>query len=161
MIEGSTQFASLKENFDIVLIVYGMNDGAPYHYSAGQTVNGFEHEMTRIAEKIYLSGADPIFVTTPHPNTHRIDWTMPENPIVPWTGPDYSCSPCYSIRHKNINDILRNSPYPVIDAGAEWIKAVDMFGEDYLFDPGEYVHPNLIGHQLSFWAAIDQWLLNQ
>ena len=156
--DGAKLFPSLTAHYDIVLIVYGMNDGMPYQYHSGQIFNGFKKQVDALAMAIYQRGADPVFITTPHPHTQRAEWIMPPNPQIAWSGPDYICSPCYSIRHKNINDYLRSSPYPVIDAEKYWLDAVEMFGEDYLFDDGEIKHPNLTGHQLSFWLAIDEWL---
>lgn len=63
-----------------------------------------------------------------------------------------------SHRHYRVNQAMRRAAVdlgvPLIDVEYYWFKAVAENGQDALFNAGEFNHPNLLGHQLSYWQAI-------
>ena len=67
-----------------------------------------------------------------------------------------------SHRSLRVNQAMRQAAtdagVPLIDVERYWFKAVATYGEAALFDAGETVHPNLLGHQQSYWLAIDEFL---
>jgi hypothetical protein len=68
-----------------------------------------------------------------------------------------------SQRHLEINKLMRQaateSGASLIDVEKYWFEAVSAKGENALYDTGETVHPNLLGHQLSYQKAIDDFLM--
>lgn len=69
-----------------------------------------------------------------------------------------------SQRHLHINQLMRQAALEagcaVIDVERYWFEAVSAQGEAALFNAGETVHPNLLGHQLSYQKAINEFLLS-
>jgi hypothetical protein len=67
-----------------------------------------------------------------------------------------------SHRSLRVNQAMRQAAtdagVPLIDVERYWFKAVATYGESALFDTGETVHPNLLGHQQSYWLAIDEFV---
>jgi hypothetical protein len=165
----------------LTVLAFGMNDGNTAIYNAGQTLPFVYTRCVEIIEKAKAAGSDVIVLTSPHPHSGRISWSMPAGnpqvyPIsVPAPVSDEALVPSasnsikhidatgdgtiipVSYRHMRVNEAMRRAAAdcgcPVIDAEWYWFKAVALFGEDALFNPGEWVHPNLLGHQLSYWAA--------
>lgn len=164
-----------------VLFAYGMNEGMPFHFHSGQTYP-FVYTSGRSAiSKAHADGADVVLMTTPHPHTVRTPWTAPGSWAYPVASPAALVPPAgaagsvrqvespsgelvpASYRHLRVNEAIRqlalDTGSVLIDVEKYWFDAVAQFGEDYLFDAGEYAHPNLTGHQLSYWAAIDDFAL--
>lgn len=163
------------------LFCYGMNDGFVGAYHQGQTFPGFYAEMKRNVQMVLNDGGDAVICTTPHPHTGRVDWTSAVSPInyppggvaVPafttaasvvtadWLGTGQPVPA--SARHIRINQVMRavaaEMGVPLIDVERYWFQAVAEHGQDALFDTGEYAHPNLLGHQLSYWKAIDAFMV--
>jgi hypothetical protein len=163
----------------VVPMAYGMNDGAPAQYHASQTLPGLYNSLTTLLRLIKGDNADPILFTTPHPHSQRYPWTNAVTSTYPgatpipaltagasvvvgdWAGNGTTSIPA-SYRHKRVNDSIRqfgiDFGVPVIDVERYWFQAVATYGEDALFDPAEYVHPNLLGHQQSYQAAINDFI---
>lgn len=66
-----------------------------------------------------------------------------------------------------MRDVAARTGSPVIDAERHWMKAIQTYqlssgsasgAEDALFDPGQCVHPNLLGHKLSYHASVDDFI---
>jgi lysophospholipase L1-like esterase len=168
-----------------VLLAYGMNDGGPGQYHTGQTYPGAYLAMMQLIASIKLDGGDPIVMTTPHPHSNKYPWagltttgwSYPKdasNNLVAIPGTDRASSvteadwagmgvniPAH-YRYLRINESMRqaaaDSGVPLIDVERYWFKAVAKYGEDALFNGAEYVHPNLLGHQQSYWRAIDDFV---
>lgn len=170
---------------DVVFTAYGMNDGTSAQYHAGQTLPGVATNFRNLIAAVRADGADIVVSTTPHPHTVRAVWTMPEG--VPATYPtDSGSNPVqvpdsttgqsiktddplgvglsvpHSVRHRRVNfaQALTASRLgvAVVDAERFWFLAVAQNGEDALFNTGEIVHPNLLGHQKSYWLAIKAFM---
>lgn len=169
-----------------VLLCYGMNDGSTSAYNSGQTFTGARNEFRALCEKILMAGAVPVVMTTPHPHTRRAQWQMPEGlpqnfpvkvaapvpedlvvPSVPASLRE--CDPLsrgktihISYRHYRINEMMRvvaaDLNVPMIDVEKYWFDARYTHDEDDLFEPGEIVHPNLKGHQLSLGRAMKDYV---
>lgn len=171
---------------DICVLAYGMNDGAPAIFNAGQTYPGVYSAIMQFVTKARGYGADVVLMTTPHPQTEIYTYAMPAGipqtyptlvpaPVGPeqlvpsastsnitadWLGTGQNITAAH--RHYRVNQAMRQAAtdagIPLIDAERYWFKAVAKFGVAALFDPGETVHPNLLGHQNSYWLAIDEFL---
>lgn len=171
---------------DICVLAYGMNDGAPAIFNAGQTYPGVYSYIMQFVTKARSYGADVVLITTPHPQTEIYVYEMPS--VIPQTYPTYVAAPVSpsqmippasasnitadwlgtgenitaAHRHYRVNQAMRQAAtdagIPLIDAERYWFKAVAKFGVAALFDSGEVVHPNLLGHQNSYWLAIDEFL---
>lgn len=159
----------------LAVLAYGMNDGMPAQYHAGQTYPGVYTNLIALVSQIHSDGGDVIVMTTPHPYTAEYDWTAAvgsitypgaSNPIpvltdeasvVDVTLQDGTVVPA-SYRHLRVNEQIRRAAVEMrctlIDVERYWFDAVALYGEAALFDAGELVHPNLLGHQSSYWAAI-------
>ena len=65
-----------------------------------------------------------------------------------------------SYRHLRVNESLRriaaDTGAVLVDAEKYWLRAVATYGLAALFNTNEYAHPNLLGHQQSYWLAIDE-----
>jgi lysophospholipase L1-like esterase len=162
----------------VVPLVFGMNDGRSDSYHSGQTYPGVLAYTRQIAADIRKDHADPVLFTTPHPHTGRMTWTTTSPIVYPASGvmtPDSTTAQSIksitiasgrtinvSYRHLRVNRMIRRVGaelgITVIDAETYWFEAVADRGEDALFASTENVHPNLLGHQLSYWAAIDHWV---
>lgn len=170
----------------LVVLVFGMNDGATAAYNTGQTYPFVYKNAVTIIEKAKAAGSDVVVMTTPHPHSQRQSWSMPTG--VPQLYPTYVAADVpdsalvptvansiknidatgngvtipVSYRHMRVNEAQRRAAadcgVPVIDAEWYWFKAVGDLGEDAIYAPLEFVHPNLLGHQLSYWAAIDDFV---
>lgn len=167
----------------LVVLGYGMNDGAPGLYHAGQTYPGFLANLRGLIDKAHADGADVIVLTTPHPHTGRDVLTVPNgvpvsyagsgagpsativpeplDAVVQVTAPSGATVPA-NWRYLRINEAMRqvadDTGSLLIDAERAWFDAVAAFGEDALFDEAERLHPNLLGHRSSYWAAIDDYV---
>jgi hypothetical protein len=66
-----------------------------------------------------------------------------------------------SYRHFRVNQVMRAVAQElgvlVIDVERYWFSAVAVLGNDALFSAGQTVHPNLLGYQLSYQAAINDF----
>ena len=67
-----------------------------------------------------------------------------------------------SWRHYRVNQAIRQAAADtgaaLIDVEHYWFEAVAKYGECALFNPGEFVHPNDLGHTVSYNAAIDDFV---
>jgi hypothetical protein len=164
----------------VVLLIYGMNDGQSAQYNAGQTYTFAYQKMTALVRAIWAQGGDAIICTSPHPHTTRNGFSLGSStpmsyptsvaapvsdsalipsvanstPNITWQGATIPIS----YRHYRVNEafrqVAREMGVALIDAERYWFDAVAANGQDALFDAGEFVHPNLLGHQLSYQAAI-------
>ena len=171
---------------DICVLVYGMNDGAPAIYNAGQTYPYVYTNILQFVDKARSYGADVVLLTSPHPNTDTYTYSMPvgisqsypttvASPVTPeqlvpsastsnitgdflGTGVDITIAH----RHYRVNQAMRQAAtdagIAVIDAERYWFEAVSTYGVAALFNTSETVHPNLLGHQKSYWLAINEFL---
>lgn len=170
----SRDWAVLKPSHpDVVVLAYGMNDGAVGQFDMGETYSGAMSDMRTLIGNIRDAGAVPIILTTPSPNTTRVNWDYPEGPRIPQVSPIDTTQPIREVslpgggqapessRHAAVNEgfrgIARSFGVDLVDVEPYWLRAVADRGEDALFNPGEFVHPNLLGHELSYHAAIDAW----
>jgi lysophospholipase L1-like esterase len=154
----------------LVLLSFGMNDAMPSQYHTGQTYPAAAQKLKQLIRQIHMYGSDAVIATTPHPNTDTYDFTyggattypgseIPDesNSVVtiPWKGGTIDVS----YRHLRMNQLLRQTAAElgcaVVDTERYWFDA--LLGNDVndLFDEVDDVHPNLLGHQLSFHKAID------
>ena len=178
-------YVSTGKKANVVLLAYGMNDGFPAIYNAAQPPYFFYSQLLAVVKLIKDSGAEPIIMTSPHPLS-TAGWSMPPGidqtypslvkaPVAPETMiPSASTSVVMqdplgsgilipvSQRHFEINKLMRQaaaeSGASLIDVEKYWFEAVSARGERALYGTGETVHPNLLGHQLSYQKAIDDFL---
>ncbi|KPG86527.1 hypothetical protein AEQ27_04235 [Frigoribacterium sp. RIT-PI-h] len=157
-----------------------MNDGMPGAYHTGQTYPSVYTFGRKLVEQAQSDGADVVIFTTPHPNTNFMTDSMwvtpgtssyPSNPPIPadnkagstvqYVNADGTSVPA-SYRHVRVNESLRrlaaDTGAILLDAEKYWFKAVAKYGLGALFDTNEYAHPNLLGHQQSYWLAIDEFV---
>ena len=167
---------------DLVLLSFGMNDGSPFQFHSGQTFQGLLDQTTALCRRIIRDGATPIIATTPHPHRGRyVFGNGPQNPTYAHSSgvpiPGYSEEDSIvSITHQGrtlpvfyrylrVNSALRlvarRVGAAIIDAERNWFDALLSVDEDDLFNQGEIVHPNTLGHQLSYHKAIDEFIENQ
>lgn len=169
----------------LIVFAYGMNDGMPAMYNAAQPPQFFYSQMVAAIKLAQSTGAEPIVMTTPHPRS-TIEWSMPQG--IDQTFPSLVTAPVaaekmtpsasdsilmqdplslgklipVSQRHLEINKMMRKAAADtgaaLIDVEKLWFRAVADAGEDALFDKGETVHPNLLGHQLSYQRAVDAFV---
>lgn len=173
---------------DIALFVYGMNDFPTALYNAGQTFsdNGFKQRLRTAIRKVRDAGGDVVLTTTPHPYIANYSWSMP--PAVSQTWPSASPAPVSDeniippasesvvefvwngikikagVRFLRGNDAIRQIAVEMgcvlIDVEKYWFDAVAKYGESALFNVGQTVHPNLFGHQKSYWLAFEEFFAN-
>lgn len=166
----------------VALFCYGMNDGFTGAYHQGQTFPGFYAALKADVQAVLNDGGDAIIVTTPHPRCGMASsWDGAVAPVtypasgtpIPaftaaasvvtadWLGNGRPVAASY--RHLRINQTMRavaaELGVPLIDAERYWFAAVANYGESALFNTSEYAHPNLLGHQSSYWAAIDAFMV--
>jgi lysophospholipase L1-like esterase len=171
---------------DICVLVYGMNDGAVAIFNSGQTYPSVYSSIMQFVAKARSYGADVVLTTTPHPQTNIYPYVMPagipqnyptfvaapvgaeqlippasaSNITADWLGTGQNITVAH--RHYRVNQAMRQAAtdagVPLIDAERYWFKALAKFGVAALYNPGEDVHPNLLGHQNSYWLAIDEFL---
>ena len=171
---------------NICVLAYGMNDGAVAIFNSGQTYPSVYSSIMQFVTKARGLGADVVLMTTPHVNTdiyvYEMPSVIPQNyptfvaaPVLPtqlippasasnitadWLGTGQNITVAH--RHYRVNQSMRQAAtdagIAVIDVERYWFKAVAKFGVAALFNPGETVHPNLLGHQNSYWLAIYEFL---
>jgi lysophospholipase L1-like esterase len=171
---------------NICVLAYGMNDGAVAIFNSGQTYPSVYSSIMQFVTKARGYGADVVLMTTPHVNTdiyvYEMPSVIPQNyptfvaaPVLPtqlippaaasnitadWLGTGQNITVAH--RHYRVNQAMRQAAtdagIAVIDVERYWFKAVAKFGVAALFNPGETVHPNLLGHQNSYWLAIYEFL---
>lgn len=167
----------------VLFLGYGMNDGMTTAYHRDQTLPGYyrgrgknkSSAMRTILEMAVGDGTDVILTTSPFPHSTRTPWTNAVSPInfpsggvaIPaltlggsvqtsdWLNMGSSVPASY--RHMRINEATRQAAadfgLPLLDAERYWMRALAIYGEDALFNVGEYAHPNLLGHQQSYGLA--------
>lgn len=126
-------------------------------------------------------GIDVVLMTSPHPRS-TIDWVMSPGlpvhypvvagPMVPTTVDSivvrdrqrHGILTPASVRHEFVNEAMRNIAstrhVTLLDAEVGWFNAMEIYGEAALYGPGQFVHPNLLGHQKSYHKAVDAWISN-
>jgi hypothetical protein len=173
---------------DLAPFIYGMNDFAPASYNSGQTfgANGFHQRLKNAIRKVKEAGGDVVLTTTPHPHSKRYNWSLPstidqfwpnrvsapvsDDDIVPstkdsivtidWRGVNIPASVRYLRGNDAIREIATEMKCLLLDVEPYWFDAVAQYGEDALFKPVEYVHPNKYGHELSYWRAFEDFFEN-
>lgn len=173
---------------DLALFIYGMNDFPTAQFNAGQTFgdNGFKNRLRKAIRKVRNAGGDVVLTTTPHPLSVNYSWSMPEgvSQAWPWAVPapvsDELIVPSAAdsvvkikwgeasvpaaVRFLRGNDAIRKIATELncvlIDVEKYWFDAVAEYGETTLFNPGQNVHPNLFGHQKSYWLAFQEFFSN-
>ncbi|WP_082383234.1 SGNH/GDSL hydrolase family protein [Frigoribacterium sp. RIT-PI-h] len=158
-------------NPTVLLLTYGMNDGMAANFNSGETLPGGIAAIKSISEAARAAGTTVLLATTPSPNVERTDFGLPSGFDVayPSSGELTPVNPTvdvngvpFSARHAEWNDALAKtadeSGVQLLDVVPSWSLAVQAAGESNLFNPAETVHPNLRGHQSSYWAAIDQFV---
>lgn len=170
----------------LCVLAYGMNDAGVALYNAGQTYPAVYSNIIRFVTEARKLGADVVLMTTPHHKCTGFFYVMPDGvaqvyptsiaaPVSPsqlqppasqsnitadflGTGQTITASH----RHLRVNQAMRQAAtdagVPLIDVERYWFNAVAKYGEAALFNAGETVHPNLLGHQQSYWLAIDEFL---
>jgi len=181
--DGLSIFAStiLPLQPDLVFDAFGMNDGMPAQFNSGETFGRIGELLRSRIIAAQEAGVDVLLTTTPHPHTGRVNWSLPAE--IPMYYPAYMAPPVpesalipaaanssvmipwhdgmvpASHRHLRVNEVIRNVAAEtgclVLDVEKYWFDALLVHELDDLFLPGEYVHPNLLGHKLSYWAAIE------
>lgn len=169
----------------LVVFAYGMNDGRAPMYNGAQPPPFFHTQLVKAIRLVQAAGADAVILTSPHPLS-TIKECMPSNcnqnyptPIAAPVGPEQMTPPAsrsvvlqdplgsgssipVSQRHLHINEEMRKAASEtgctLIDAERFWFEAVAAHGDAALYNKGESVHPNLLGHQLSYQKAIDEFL---
>lgn len=163
---------------DALLVVYGMNDGATAAFNSGQTYTLFCAKLEAIFDLAASKGIDVIVASSPHPHLYKTSWAaapgatinfpvggqplpLPADSVVqvPVPGkPTRKVSASW--RHHRCNEAMQlitdRRGGLFIDAGAKYLAAVDQCGEDACYNSAERVHPNLYGHQVSYWAAFEE-----
>lgn len=170
----------------LCVLAYGMNDAGVALYNAGQTFPFVYSTIIRFVMEAKKLGSDVVLMTTPHHKCEGFSYYMPDGisqsypttisaPVTPdQLQPSASQSNITadflgtgelitaSHRHLRVNLAMRQAAtdagVPLIDVERYWFKAVAQYGEAALFNSGETVHPNLLGHQQSYWLAIDEFL---
>lgn len=162
---------------------------AQYNSGATFGPNGFKQRMRNAIQKARDAGCDVVLLTTPHPNIEEYSWELPQTIDMIWPYsvpkpvPGSSLQPpvaqsnvSFNFRGKTItqgvrylrgNDAMREIAVEMgcvlIDVEKYWFEAVATYGNSQLFDrtPNiQTVHPNLLGHQMSYWRAIEEFFNN-
>jgi len=160
----------------LVVLAYGMNDGQSAQYHTGQTYPAVYTAGRKLLAQANQDGADAIIMTSPHPHSTRNPWGLAGlSPTYPTTGAAIpldtlagsvvtvkspsGANVSASYRHLRVNEALRqlaaDTGSVLLDVEKYWFDALAAYGEDALFNTAEYAHPNLLGHQQSYWKAID------
>lgn len=175
-----------EESPDILVLAFGMNDAGYLNYFSGQTYPYVDVNLATIISKAQAAGCDAVVMTTPHqistslPSTfhHSIDAVYPATLVAPvngddlspklselaveadWTG-DGTLFHQYYLAHRVNQSMVQCAMKlgaAVINVESYWFDAVRDHGESALYDSPETVHPNLLGHQLSYWRAISDYI---
>lgn len=163
---------------DALLVVFGMNDGATAAFNSGQTYTLFCAKLEAIFDLAASKGIDVIVASSPHPHLYKTVWgaapgatinfpvggpplPLPADSVVMVPVPgNPSRKVAASWRHHRCNEamqlIAERRGGLFLDAGGKYLAAVDKLGEDALYNYAERVHPNLLGHQVSYWAAFEE-----
>lgn len=178
----NTDYATAKTNAggtpNLLVLAYGMNDGMPGAYNTGQTYPAVYNYGKQLVTQAQNDGADVIIFTTPHPRTDIMtdsQWAVPGTSSYPSTTPIPAGTKAASVvqvknadgvtvsasyRHLRVNEALRrlalDTGSVLVDVEKYWLKAIAQYGLAALFDSGEYAHPNVLGHQVSYGAASDE-----
>lgn len=154
-----------------LLIAYGMNDGETAQYNSGETLHGSLWAMQAIIDMAKQDGVTVLVATTPSPHTIRNYYALPAGIPVTYPTAGGALVPSladsvttiggqpFTTRHAIWNDKVRAltaaEGVTLVDAGRYWTQAEAYVGQDALFNPNEVVHPDLLGHALSYWRAED------
>lgn len=170
----------------ICVLAYGMNDSSPAIFNSGQTYPAVYTSISKFVTQARAAGSDVVLMTTPHHKVAGFTYTLPggiaqvyPTSIAAPVGAEAMTPPAsastitgdfigdgssISVSHRSlrVNQAMRQAAtdmgVPLIDVERYWFKAVRTYGEAALFDSGETVHPNLLGHQQSYWIAIDEFV---
>lgn len=168
---------------DLALLCYGMNDFSTAMVNSGQTIAGFERYLRDSILTIQRAGGDVVLCTTPHPHTERFTYSL--NPSVDMSWPVFKAKPVADealyppasastttillggvsvpadVRFLHGNEIMRRIAAELgcalVDVERYWFEAVAEHGQDALYASDSFNHPNLLGHQLSYWKAFEQF----
>lgn len=173
---------------DLAVFAYGMNDFPSAQYNAGVTFgdNGFRQRLKTAIQRVRDRGGDVVILTTPHPYIENYSWSLPDSIDMVW--PKFAAKPVadevlippvsesnvkfkyagveitQGVRFLRGNDIMREVAVEMgcvlLDAERYWFAAVAKYGNSGLYNPGQLVHPNLFGHQQSYWRAIEEFFDN-
>lgn len=162
----------------VLWTTWGFNDGRSLNYNARQTYAQVETLLQTTCQQAITDGRDVVIATTPHPHPVNATWTTGEAITYPAAGvmiPDGTVAQSVvardvlgdgaplpvSYRHLRVNQVLRKVAGELgcglVDAEHHWFLALRDEGPDVLFADTDY-HLNLLGHQLTYWAAIDAFL---
>lgn len=170
----------------LCVLAYGMNDGGVAIFNAGQTYPAVYTSILRLVAKARALGSDVVLMTTPHPQTNLYTYSMPggisqsyptavsapvgAEALIPpasqsnITGDFLGDGSSITIAHRHwrVNQAMRQAAtdcgIPLIDVERYWFKALQKYNVADLYDSGEIVHPNLLGHQVSYHQAITDFL---
>jgi hypothetical protein len=171
----------------VLVLAYGMNDGRPENYNTQGGFNGFMSGLYDVASRAIELGSDVVIMTTPHPNTDAYTYTgLPggffmtypvykpapvaaSDLIPPPAQSTVSCDPLgrgkninLATRWLRINEAMRwvamSLNLTLIDVEKYWIEALYDNPVETIMPASETFHPNLLGHQLSYWMAIDDFV---
>ena len=160
----------------VLLIAFGMNDGQTAQFNSGVTLPGSVAALRSIVASARADGTTVLVATTPSPDTDGNDFGLPKGLPVNYPTPGGALVPSaedavttidgepFSTRHATWNaearKLVQEQRVTLIDAAEDWLEGVRRYGQDSLFnvahgaaDPGRFVHPNLRGHEVSYWAA--------
>lgn len=166
---------------DLAVFAYGMNDFPTALYNAGATFgeNGFKERLRKAIRLVKEAGGDVVLMTSPHPCISRYSWSMPSvvsqvwpspspapvsdaniipsatlsTKVIKWRGVDITVA----IRFLRGNDAMRQVAIEegcvLLDAEKFWFDGLAKNGELAMFDEGQTVHPNYLGHASSYQPA--------
>ncbi|MES2421724.1 MAG: GDSL-type esterase/lipase family protein [Pseudomonadota bacterium] len=168
---------------DILFDAFGMNDGGAAQFYSGESLPGAERALRARIADLQAAGVAIVLTTTPHPHTDRVPIGLPsgfplvypeviDNPTqadldaiaqqalitIDWKGEKLTVLSTYLAVNEMIRTVAQDTGAILIDAEKFWFDAELVHSQDELYGPGEFVHPNLLGHQLSYQAAIDDAL---
>lgn len=162
---------------------------AQYNAGMTFGANGFKQRLRNAIQKVRDAGGDVVLLTTPHPNIEEYSWELPSSIDMVWPQfaakpvagdvlipPVSQSNVSFDFMGKRItqgvrflrgNDAMREVAVEMgcvlIDVEKYWFEAVGKYGNVLLFDrvPAmQTVHPNLLGHQQSYWRAIEEFFNN-
>ena len=151
--------------------------------------NGFKQRLRAAINLVREAGGDVVLTTTPHPNIGEYSWSMPpsvnqvwpsfsplpvsDEDIIPsaaesnvtfeWNGVNIQAGVRFLRGNDAIRQIAVEMGCVLIDVEKYWFDAVAKYGETALFNRTpeiQTVHPNLFGHQQSYWLAFEDFFRN-
>ncbi|HBS7744034.1 TPA: hypothetical protein MAR74_000661 [Klebsiella pneumoniae] len=151
--------------------------------------NGFKQRLRTAINLVREAGGDVVLTTTPHPNIGEYSWSMPpsvnqiwpsfsplpvsDENIIPsaaesnvtfeWNGVNIQAGVRFLRGNDAIRQIAVEMGCVLIDVEKYWFDAVAKYGEAALFNRTpeiQTVHPNLLGHQQSYWLAFEDFFRN-